>query len=81
MSISRINEMNPQKASNNLDIFKHSYNYFKKYFITNINIKDGKPTPNFDNLIEKTKISFRKKDDIIDDPNDEDIVVFKEANT
>lgn len=81
MSISRMNEMNPEKGSNNLDVFKHSYNYFKKYYITNVNMEEGEAIPNFDNLIEKTKISFRKKIDIIHNQNDEDIIVFKESNT
>lgn len=76
MSISRINEMQPEKGSNNLDVFKHSYNYFQRYAITNIIIKDGKPTANYDNLIEKTKITFRKKSDIVHNANDEDMVVF-----
>lgn len=30
-------------------------------------------------MIEKTKISFRQKSDIVDNPNGEDIVVFKES--
>ena len=81
MSVSRINEMQPKKGSTNLDVFKHSYSYFKKYAITNIIMKDGKPTANYGNLIEKTKINFRKKSDIIHNQHDEDIVVFKKTNT
>lgn len=81
MSITRIHEMNPPKDSNNLEVFKHSYSYFKKYYITNVNMKDGEPIPNFDNLIEKTKINFRQKIDIVDNPNDPDIVVFSRSTS
>ena len=79
MSITRIHEMNPPKDSTNLEVFKHAYAYAKKYYITNINMKDGQPVPNFENMIEKTKIYFRKKSDVIDNPNDQDIVVFKQS--
>ncbi|RLA82876.1 MAG: hypothetical protein DRG78_05995, partial [Epsilonproteobacteria bacterium] len=80
MTISRIQEMNPTKDSNNLEVFKHAYSYAKKYYITNFHLKDGQPVPNFENLIEKTKINFRQKNDIIHNPNDQDIVVFKELS-
>lgn len=80
ISMTRIHEMNPPKDSNNLEVFKHAYSYSKKYYITNVNMKDGQPVPNFDNLIEKTKINFRQKSDIIHNPNDQDIVVFKEPS-
>lgn len=79
MSITRIHEMNPQKDSTNLEVFKHAYSYAKKYYITNVNIENGQPVPNFKNMIEKTKISFRQKSDIVNNPNDPDIVVFKES--
>lgn len=77
LTITRIHEMNPPKNSNNLEIFKHAYSYAKKYYITNINLEDGQLVPNFDNMIEKTRINFRQKSDIVNNPNDPDIVVFK----
>lgn len=82
MSLTRIHEMNPSKESKNLGVFKHSFAYFKKYYITNSTMVNGQLQPELDNLIEKKKIFFRKKRDIIKDENDEDIVVFSsEKNT
>jgi hypothetical protein len=77
-TITRFHEMNPQKDSTYLEVFKHAYLYAKKYYITNVNMENGQPVPNFENMIEKIKISFRQKSDIVDNPNDQDIVVFKE---
>jgi len=76
MGITRIHEMNPPEGSKNLDVFKHAYNYFKKYYITNVKVIDGQLQPEFHNLIEKKKVYFRAKSDVIKNPNDEDIVVF-----
>ena len=76
MGITRIHEMNPPEGSKNLEVFKHSYDYFKKYYITNIKTINGQLQPEFSNLIEKRKIFFRNKSDVITDQNDEDIVVF-----
>lgn len=82
MGVTRIHEMNPPKGSKNLEVFKHAYNYYKKYYITNVKIINGQLQPEFQNLIEKKKIHFRNKSDVVKDPNDEDIVVFApEKNT
>lgn len=82
MGVTRIHEMNPPKGSKNLEIFKHAYNYYKKYYITNIIMKNGQMQPEMSNLIEKQKVYFRKKSDVIKNENDEDIVVFSsEKNT
>ena len=75
--ITRINEMNPEKGSTNLEVFKHAYSYFKKYYITNMVEKDGQYSPNFDNMILKSNINFREKSEVIKNPHDPDIVVFK----
>lgn len=76
MGVTRIHEMNPPKGSQNLEVFKHAYNYFKKYYITNVKFINGQLQPEFRNLIEKKKVHFRTKSDVIKNPNDEDIVVF-----
>lgn len=76
MAVTRIHEMNPPEGSKNLEIFKHAYSYFKKYFITNVILNNGQLEPEFNNLIGKQKIHFRKKSEVIKDKNDEDIVVF-----
>jgi hypothetical protein len=81
MSISRIHEMNPSEGSKNIAVFKHSYSYFKKYFITNFDMIDGKLHPNFNNLIEKSTIYFRVRSEVIKDRNDPDFVVFSENQT
>lgn len=80
MSISRIHEMNPPKDSKNLEVFKHAYNYFKKYYITNFEVINGQLSPNFDNLIEKSVIYFRDKSEVVD-KNDADFVVFSKDTT
>lgn len=77
-TVSRINEMTPDNNSKNVEIFKHSYNYFNKYYITNVNLEDGRPVPNFNNLIEKQKLNFRIKSDIVHNRHDPDIVAFPE---
>lgn len=76
VSLTRIHEMNPSKESKNLEVFKHAFNFFKKYYITNFTMKNGQLQPEFSNLIEKKKVFFRIKQDVIQDENDEDIVVF-----
>ncbi|TRO23227.1 TIR domain-containing protein [Ectopseudomonas mendocina] len=76
MGVTRIHEMNPPAGSKNLEVFKHSYSYFKKYYITNIKSINGQLQPEFRNLIEKKVVHFRTKSDVIKNPNDEDIVVF-----
>lgn len=76
MGITRIHEMNPPEGSKNLEVFKHAFNYFKKYYITNVKLIDGQLQPEFRNLIEKKNVHFRTKSDVIKDPNDEDIIVF-----
>jgi len=82
VSLTRIHEMNPPKESKNLEVFKHSFDFFKKYYITNFTMVNGQLRPEFNNLIEKKRIFFREKQDIIKDKNDEDIVVFSsEKNT
>lgn len=81
MSVSRIHQMTPPKDSKNIEVFKHSFNYFKKYYITNILGGQSNPRPNFDHLIEKTKIHFRSKSEIGENKNDEDYVVFNKTKT
>ena len=76
VGVTRIHEMNPPQDSKNLEIFKHAYSYFKKYYITNVVRKNGQLEPEFNNLIGKQKIHFRKKSEVIKDKNDEDIVAF-----
>jgi len=76
MGISRFHNMNPIMDSRNLDRFKADYKKFNNYFITNVYIENGKYVPNYDNLIEKKEIYFRKKEEIITNKNDEDYVVF-----
>ncbi len=81
IGLSRIHEMNPPNDSKNLEIFKHSYAHFKKYFITNFKFEKDKLTPIYANLIEKEKIFFRKKNDIMINKNDEDFVAFNTNET
>jgi len=81
MGITRIHEMNPPEGSKSLEVFKHAYNYFKKYYITNVKLINGQLQPEFHNIIEKKKIYFRIKSDVTSDPNDEDIVVFSKEET
>lgn len=76
ISISRIHEMNPPTNSKNIEVLKHSLSYFKKYFISNFEMIDGRLRPNFDHLIEKSNIYFREKSEIVDKKNDPDFVVF-----
>lgn len=76
MSISRIHEMNPPKDSRNLEVFKHSYAYFKEYYITNFELTERGLAPNFSNMIKKRKIFFRTKSEVITERNDPDSVVF-----
>lgn len=76
MFIGRIHEMNPPPGSKNLEIFKHSYSYFGRYMITNFELRDGVISPDASNFIEKRKISFRQKSEIVGNRNDPDYVVF-----
>lgn len=76
MFIGRIHEMNPPAGSKNLEVFKHAYSYFGKYFITNVDVRGGELSPNFGNMIAKKKINFRKKSDVVGSKNDPDYVVF-----
>lgn len=78
MGITRIHEMNPPKGSKNLARFKSDYYYFNTYFVTNVIKVNGQIQPDFDNLIQKKKILFRKKSDIINNKNDQDYVCFSE---
>jgi hypothetical protein len=82
ISITRIHEMNPPEGSKNLEVFKNAYNYFRKYYITNVKIVNGQLQPEIRNLIEKKKVYFRNRSDIVKGTNDEDLVVFSpEKNT
>ncbi|MDP2504228.1 MULTISPECIES: SEFIR domain-containing protein [unclassified Oceanobacter] len=76
VGVTRTHEMNPPAGSKSLEVFKHAYNYFKKYYITNIKVIGGQLQPELRNLIEKKKVHFRNKSDVIKNSNDEDIVVF-----
>lgn len=75
IGVTRFHSMNPIKDSRNLERFKEDYKKFGKYFITNVYVENDKYVPNYDNLIEKKNIYFRKKEEIIN-RNDEDYVVF-----
>ncbi|ELI6421461.1 TIR domain-containing protein [Aeromonas veronii] len=75
-TISRIQEMNPPSDPSSLTIFKHSYGHFKTFFITNAVTKNGQLQPSFSNLIQKNRVYFRTKNEVIKDKNDEDYVVF-----
>jgi len=76
VGVTRIHEMNPPSGSRNLARFKSDYYYFNTYFITNIIQVNGQITPDFDNLIQKKKVFFRRKADVVINPNDEDIACF-----
>lgn len=76
VTITRFHEMNPPSNPSSLTVFKHSCSHFKKFFITNAITKNGQLQPSFSNLIQKNKVLFRTKSEIIKDRNDEDYVVF-----
>lgn len=76
VTITRIHEMNPPSDPSSLTVFKHSCEHFKTYFITNAITKNGQLQPSFSNLIQKNKVCFRTKNEVINDKNDEDYVVF-----
>lgn len=76
VSITRIHEMNPPNNPSSLTVFKHSYSHFKMFFITNAVTKNGQLQPSLPNLIQKNKVFFRTKNEVIKDKNDEDFVVF-----
>jgi hypothetical protein len=80
MMISRFHEMHPPSEPSSLAIFKHAYTYFKRYYITNAITEQGQLTPSWDNLIEKRKVEFRTKDEVMRDKNDEDSVVFSKKD-
>lgn len=75
-TITRFHEMNPPSNPSSLTVFKHSYSHFKTFFITNAITKNGQLQPSFSNLIQKNKVFFRKKAEVIKNRNDEDFVVF-----
>lgn len=75
MTVSRIKEMYPPSDPSSLTIFKHAYNHFKEYFITNLVTHNGKKMPSIKNIIRKKEVYFRKKAEIIGNRNDEDYVV------
>ena len=79
VTITRIHEMNPPNDPSSLTVFKHAFNHFKTYFLTNAVTVNGQLQPNFSNLIQKNKVSFRTKEEVIKDDNDEDIVVFGQS--
>lgn len=76
VTITRIHEMNPPNDPSSLTVFKHSYRHFKTFSITNAVTKNGQLQPSFSNLIQKNKVCFRTKNEVIKDKNDEDYVVF-----
>ncbi len=76
VTFSRFHEMNPPSDPSSLTVFKHSFSHFKTFYITNLITKNGQIQPSFSNLIQKNKISFRTKSEVIKDKNDEDYVVF-----
>lgn len=63
-SVTRIQLMTPPPGSHNLERFKEEYKRHGKYFVTNLEIRDGQPTPNTKDMIEKKDVFFRKKNDI-----------------
>ncbi len=78
MMVSRINEMNPPSDPSSLTMFKNSYSYFKRYYITNAIVQGGRPAPNMENMIEKKSVNFRTKNEVVSDKDDEDIVLFRD---
>jgi SEFIR domain len=76
MGLSRTHTMTPPAKSKNLDVFENSYKYFKEYGLTNVKIKNGSLTPDFDNIIRKKTVFFRSKDEILKNQNDEDSPAF-----
>ena len=76
VTITRFHEMNPPNDPSSLTVFKHSYRHFKTFFITNAITKNGQLQPSFSNFIQKNKVCFRTKSEVIKDKNDEDYVVF-----
>lgn len=74
MMVSRIHEMNPPNDPSSLTVFKHAYSHFKRYFVTNIVVENGRLTPSWANMIEKRKVVFREVADVLKAKNDEDIV-------
>jgi hypothetical protein len=77
LSVSRINRMNPEPGSKNLEIFKQLYREHKIYFLAPCVIsKDLKSVaPFFDLAIRKGKIEFRNVSDVRE--GDIDSVIFK----
>ena len=47
----------------------------EEYYVTNMVMQDGQPVPLFSNLIKKN-VFFRTKVEVVQNPNNEDIVVF-----
>jgi hypothetical protein len=45
-------------------------------YITNMVMQNGQTVPSFSNLIKKKNVFFRTRVEVIQNPNDEDIVVF-----
>jgi hypothetical protein len=76
VGLSRVHEMNPPAGSENLDIFENSYNYFRRYGITNVIKSKGSIDLNLDNVIGKKKVNFRTKSEILSDKNDIDQPAF-----
>jgi len=77
LSVSRINRMNPEPGSKNLEFFKQLCREHKIYFLVPCVIsKDLKSvTPFFNLAIRKGKIEFRKVSDV--STGDIDSVIFK----
>lgn len=76
LGVTRIHEMNPPPETKNLEIFKHAFGYFKRYLLTNGDVVNGQVVPRMENAIEKREVFFRKKSEIVSNPNDEDCTVF-----
>ena len=67
--------MYPPSDPSSLTIFKHAYNHFKEYYITNLVTRKGNKIPSMKNIIRKKEVYFRKKSEITGNRNDEDYVV------
>lgn len=48
----------------------------EEYYVTNMVMQNGQPVPSFSNLIKNKNAFFRTKVEVVQNPNNEDIVVF-----
>ena len=48
----------------------------EEYYVTNMVMQNRQPVPSFSNLIKNKNVFFRTKVEVVQNPNNEDIVVF-----